>query len=210
MAGRPSPGRRKRLGGWPPLLLLLLVLLLMPLASCWVLLLLGPAASVAAAPGMESDEGPVEEEPAAVVDLEVDAWGDVVGLGQDKAAVVGSAGQVLSFPLAGEEGNWETFKSWRDIAAAENFTAMDYLSVRGAVLALTPDDSSTDVSNFPMCELFKIGAPLRLHCVIIALNMRGTVHTCETGGVIRLESMRLSIHPSIYTSTALTNKHTQP
>lgn len=196
MAGRPSPGRRKRLGGWPPLLLLLLVLLLMPLASCWVLLL-GPAASVAAAPGMESDEGPVEEEPAAVVDLEVDAWGDVVGLGQDKAAVVGSAGQVLSFPLAGEEGNWETFKSWRDVAAAENFTAMDYLSVRGAVLALTPDDSSTDVSNFPMCELFKIGAPLRLHCVMIALNMRGTVHTCVRDGAGGSDLSRCAF-PSIH------------
>jgi hypothetical protein len=115
-----------------------------------------------------------EPEPAAVVDLEVEAWGDVVKL-QDEAAAAATptaAAAGVSFPLPGEEGNWEYFKGWRDITSAQNFTAMDYLSIRGAVLALTPHDA--DPSTFPMCELFKIGARLRLHCVMIAVTMRST------------------------------------
>jgi hypothetical protein len=109
-----------------------------------------------------------------VVDLEVDAWGDVMVTTHDKAAA-----PAMSFPLPGEEGNWEMYKGFRDIAAAENFTAMDYLSVRGAVLSLTPEDGEPSI--FPMCELFKIGAPLRLHCVMIALSMRGTYFVLVVG-----------------------------
>lgn len=133
-------------------------------------------------PPSTSSDAAVEEEPAAaaVVDLELDAWGEVVGMHEhDKASSAASPG--LSFPLPGEEGNWEMYKGWRDIAAAENFTAADYLSVRGAVLSLTPDNDG-EQSIFPMCELFKIGAALRLHCIVIALSMRGACVGGARGG----------------------------
>ena len=64
----------------------------------------------------------------------------------------------------------EMFKGYRDIQAAENFTALDFLSLRGFVLSLTPDD--TDPTIYPMCELFKIGGPLRLHCIILGITAR--------------------------------------
>lgn len=160
-----------------PLMAVMLLLLLLPL----LLTPLGGPRAVAAASGEGQDRPPPpssssleeqEQEPAAVVDLELDAWGDAMAL-DDKAATLSgssSAPEARFFPLPGEEGNFEMYKGWRDISAAENFTPMDYLSIRGAVLALTPDD--TDPTTFPMCELFKIGAPLRLHCVMIAMTMR--------------------------------------
>lgn len=166
------PGMGLRLPSLPlmAVMTLLLSLLLAPLG--------GPHA-VAAASGEGQDRPPPsssssleEQERAAVVDLELDAWGDAMAL-DDKAATLSgpsSAPEGRFFPLPGEEGNFEMYKGWRDISAAENFTPMDYLSIRGAVLALTPDD--TDPTTFPMCELFKIGAPLRLHCVMIAVTMR--------------------------------------
>lgn len=129
-----------------------------------------PPSSLPCEEGVEAEK----EEPAAVIDFEVDAVGDAVEWGMDKAALLSGSStpdQTRTFPLPGEEGNFEVYKGFRDIAAAEDFTAADYLSIRGAVLALTPDDG--DPTTFPMCELFKVGAPLRLHCVMIGLSMRG-------------------------------------
>lgn len=167
-----------------PLVVALLLLALLALLGLGMM----PMARAAASglrrdrpPPTTSSDAAVEEEPAAgaVVDLELDAWGEVVGMHEHDKASAASPG--LSFPLPGEEGNWEMYKGWRDIAAAENFTAADYLSVRGAVLSLTPDNDG-EQSIFPMCELFKIGAALRLHCIIIALSMRGACVGGARGG----------------------------
>lgn len=150
----------------PPMIPLLLVLV--------VLLATTVEVAHAEASGMEE----AEEEPAAVIDL--DALGEATVV-EDKSALL-STSEPITFPLKGEEGNFEMYKGWRDIAAAENFSAADYLSIRGAVLTLTPDDG--DPTTFPMCELFAIGARLRLHCIMIGLTMRRTcksgvcIHTC--------------------------------
>lgn len=72
--------------------------------------------------------------------------------------------------VALEVGNLEVYKALRDIAAAEDFTALDLFSLRGAVLALAPFDA--DPTIFPFCEVIKLAAPARFHCLFTALSMR--------------------------------------
>lgn len=185
-----------------PFVMVTLLLLLALLALLGLL----PGARAAASglrrdrpPAASAEEGklpgqePEPEPAAAVMDLEVDAWGEAVAV-HDKAAASGGA-PALSFPLPGGEGNWQMYKGFRDIAAAENFTAADYLSIRGAVLSLTPDNDG-DPSIFPMCELFKIGAALRLHCIMIALSMRGALGGASERGWLQLRVLDACIMPT--------------
>jgi hypothetical protein len=72
--------------------------------------------------------------------------------------------------------NVEMFKGYRDVQAAENFTALDFLTLRGLMLSLTPDDA--DPTIYPMCEFFKIGGPVRLHCLIIGITARCKCDFC--------------------------------
>jgi len=74
--------------------------------------------------------------------------------------------------LGNSTGNLQVYKALRETAAAHNITARDFWTLQRLILTLSFNRYGNKPTIFPMCEIYKIVGPLRLHCVFIVSSYR--------------------------------------